>query len=275
MGVRLGTGVLVVMLAVAAGGCGSSSTSHTSALASSSQASPAAPDTAATSPTAPASTTASRTTAKPPSKPTTRTTPPTSTTRTTSTTHSTSTTATTAQARVRTAPPPTPSGTPAAPDGLSQTTGYGTYELCASACSGSVPTALRRPLALPHGSATSCPTSQGRGPVKPVGSAQLAVTPFIGSSWRGARVTWSSAPSYTGPVLIRGRQLGGAGAVGFGEGRVPYDELQLLARGMGAPRAPGGGREWLSSTRVRSPGCYAYQVDGTSFSSVIVFRAVG
>ncbi len=88
-------------------------------------------------------------------------------------------------------------------------------------------------------------------------------------------MTWSSAPSYTGPVLIRGRQLGGPGAVGFGEGRVPYDELQLLAQGMSAPRGPGGGREWLSFTRVRSPGCYAYQVDGTSFSTVVVFRAGG
>jgi hypothetical protein len=26
---------------------------------------------------------------------------------------------------------------------------------------------------------------------------------------------------------------------------------------------------------VRSAGCYAYQVDGTSFSEVVVFRAVG
>jgi hypothetical protein len=99
------------------------------------------------------------------------------------------------------------------------------------------------------------------------------LTPFIGSLWRAAQVTWSSAPSYTGPVLIRGAELGGTGAVGFGEGRVPYDELQLLAPGMGASRPPGGGREWLSFTRVRRPGCYAYQVDGTSFSTVIVFHA--
>lgn len=28
-----------------------------------------------------------------------------------------------------------------------------------------------------------------------------------------------------------------------------------------------------STTRVRAPGCYAYQVDGTTFSSVIVFGA--
>lgn len=88
-------------------------------------------------------------------------------------------------------------------------------------------------------------------------------------------MTWTAAGSYTGPVLIRGRQLGGSGAVGFGEGHVPYDELQLRAAGTGAPRPPGGGRAWLSITRVRSPGCYAYQIDGTSFSSVIVFRAIG
>jgi hypothetical protein len=106
-----------------------------------------------------------------------------------------------------------------------------------------------------------------------VGSGQLALTPFIGSSWRGARVTWEATAAYRGPVLIRGRRVDGAGALGFGEGHVPYDELQLLASGMGPPAPPGGGRAWLSLTRVRSAGCYAYEVDGTSFSSVIVFRA--
>jgi hypothetical protein len=37
---------------------------------------------------------------------------------------------------------------------------------------------------------------------------------------------------------------------------------------MGAPLGV-----WPSFTRVRKPGCYAYEVDGTSFSEVIVFRA--
>jgi hypothetical protein len=70
-------------------------------------------------------------------------------------------------------------------------------------------------------------------------------------------------------VLIRGRQLGGSHAVGFGEGHIPNDELQLLS----APSSAAGAREWPSFTRVRGSGCYAYQVDGTSFSTVIVFRA--
>jgi hypothetical protein len=164
------------------------------------------------------------------------------------------------------APPPTPSGTPAAPAGLSQTTGYGTYELCSGTCSGAVPASLRRPLHIPH----SC-TVGGSTPVKPLGGSPLVIQPFISTAWSGARVTWRAAASYKGPILIRGRQVGGSGAVGFGEGHTPYDELQLLDAGQGAPS--GSGRAWLTFTRVKGPGCYAYQVDGTSFSDVIVFRA--
>lgn len=174
---------------------------------------------------------------------------------------------------VATAPPPTPAGTPSPPDGLRATTGYGSYDLCASGCSGAVPASLRRPLHLPNGSDANCPASAAGGPVTQLGGARLATTSFIGSQWSGARVQWTAGAAYGGPVLIRGRQLGGSGAVGFGEGHVPVDELQLRASGMNAPPPPAGGRSWLTFTRVRGPGCYAYQVDGTSFSSVIVFKA--
>jgi hypothetical protein len=109
--------------------------------------------------------------------------------------------------------------------------------------------------------------------VAPQGGADLRLTHFIGSAWNGARVTWIAQPSYKGPVLIRGARTDSGGAVGFGEGHVPLDELQLLASGQQAPPPPPGGRSWLSFTRVRAPGCYAYQVDGTSFSRVIAFRA--
>jgi hypothetical protein len=96
------------------------------------------------------------------------------------------------------------------------------------------------------------------------GGSTLVAHSFIGSPWSGARVTWTAASSYAGPILIRGRQLDGPSAVGFGEGHVPYDELQF---------PPGGTRQWPTFTRIRAPGCYAYQVDGTSFSTVIVFKA--
>jgi hypothetical protein len=102
-------------------------------------------------------------------------------------------------------------------------------------------------------------------------TSALPLTSFVNSAWAGGRVTWVAASSYTGPVLIRAGQVGGSGAVGFGEGNVPVNELQLLS----AAESSGGVREWPSFTRVLTPGCYAYQVDGTTFSEVIVFRATG
>ena len=90
--------------------------------------------------------------------------------------------------------------------------------------------------------------------------------PFIGSKWDAGRVTWTASADFTGPILIRGAAAGGSGgAVGFGEGRVPYDELQLYA-------SPGKAHQWPSFTRVRGPGCYAYQVDTASGSAVIAFN---
>ncbi len=178
----------------------------------------------------------------------------------------------TSASSTRTAPPPTPAGTPPAPAGLARTAGYGTYELCSGTCAGSVPASIRRQLHLPRLSRGACPVTTGGGPVTPAPAMRLASERLIGSSWLGARVTWTASPRYTGPVLIRGRRLGGSGAVGFGEGRVPYDELQLHSTGQGAAPGPAGGRAWLSFTRIKSPGCYAYQIDGTSFSTVMVFR---
>jgi hypothetical protein len=103
----------------------------------------------------------------------------------------------------------------------------------------------------------------------------FAITSFTGSAWNGGRVTWVADPSYTGPVLIRGGQVGGAGAVGFGEGHVPVDELQLLTTAASSSGEPSGAREWPSFTRMASAGCYAYQVDGSGFSEVITFQATG
>jgi hypothetical protein len=56
--------------------------------------------------------------------------------------------------------------------------------------------------------------------------------------------------------------------------------LPTLAPGAPCPGAKQVGiyrRQWRSAgtyTRVRAAGCYAYQIDGTTFSRVVVFRAV-
>lgn len=163
----------------------------------------------------------------------------------------------------------------APPDGLRPAAGYASYDACTSGCSGSVPGSIRRPLRIP----SSCQASSshriagmsvlGSAPVGPAQPGTLPVSSFIGSAWLGGRVTWVAAPSYSGPILVRGRQIGGSHAVGYGEGHVPVDELQLLA----PVQRSGGARQWPSFSRVLVRGCYAYQVDGTTFSSVIVFRA--
>jgi hypothetical protein len=167
-------------------------------------------------------------------------------------------------------------GLPAAPDGLVQTTGYATYERCAGTCTGSVPASLRRPLHLPSDDGGPCPiTISPPGPASPrLLPAGVGFTMVNGSDWPAAPVTWAVSGSYTGPLLIRGRLLGSGDALGFGTGTIPYDELQLLDAGRGAPRIQGGGRAWVTDVRVRASGCYAYQVDGTNFSEVVVFRAI-
>jgi hypothetical protein len=120
--------------------------------------------------------------------------------------------------------------------------------------------------------------AQGGGPVHAVGgfpALQFIYPPvpeqvWYGSEWSGNKVLWIGRPGYRGPILIRGRQLDGPHGLRFEGGLHPARELRL----------PGGGgtqdgwRQWPSYTRVRAAGCYAWQVDGLTFSRVIVFRAV-
>ena len=93
-----------------------------------------------------------------------------------------------------------------------------------------------------------------------------------GSLWSGQKVPWLRAPRYRGPVLIRGRQLDGPYHLRFGLARIPPTELRISGWGRAAD-APGWGF-LASTTRLRAPGCYGYQIDGLTFSRVIVFQAV-
>ena len=79
------------------------------------------------------------------------------------------------------------------------------------------------------------------------------------------KVLWFVHPRSAGPVLIRGRRLDGPGLVRFDRGKLPAAELRI----------PAGTEERPSFTRLRSAGCYGYQIDGASFSRIVVFRATG
>jgi hypothetical protein len=145
-----------------------------------------------------------------------------------------------------------------------------------------IPRRIRRPLHLPKlARGAQCPVSPrrvvnpeygaglGSGPAYPAGFDATSTLHYRGASfprpWTGNKVLWYVDPAYAGPVLVRGHQLDGKWWIGFERGRRPVSQLRLA-----------GGTTWRgfpSYTRIRASGCYAYQIDGSTFSRVIVFRA--
>jgi hypothetical protein len=159
---------------------------------------------------------------------------------------------------------------------------------------------LRRPLHLPRLAAGgACPVSRvdervdwsrakfpgspgiGRGPVYPglgFTDGVLTATPDtqFGGPWAVQKVFWYVLSSYRGRALIRGRRLDGPQRLGFNGRRLPARELRI-DRGVsvGWDSHPPGSRGIPSDVRVRTSGCYGVQIDGSSFSRVVVFRADG
>ena len=142
-------------------------------------------------------------------------------------------------------------------------------------------TPLRRPLRVPTlGHGPTCPVTgratgvdfgkfgvargYGPGPAYPIGYARGTIAiAWHGGLWGVQKVLWFVHPRYHGPVLVRGVQLDGANRVRFERGALPPAELRL----------PEGTRTRPSFVRIRTPGCYAFQIDGLTFSRSIVFRA--
>jgi hypothetical protein len=119
----------------------------------------------------------------------------------------------------------------------------------------------------------------GSGPLYAASFGETGGISYRGSreegGWYYVKVLWLADPTYRGPVLIRGKQLDGPHVLRFGEGPHPTAELQLPpGDGRAATTAPGWSN-WPTYTRVRAPGCYAYQVDGLDFSEIIVVPAQG
>ncbi len=88
--------------------------------------------------------------------------------------------------------------------------------------------------------------------------------------WGGAKVLWFVNPSYQGFVLVRGHQVDGPHEIRFDtSSSQPLMHQLMIDTSLGGSPWPNGG----GYTRLQAPGCYAYQVDGTTFSYVIVFQA--
>ncbi|GBD16549.1 hypothetical protein HRbin26_01447 [bacterium HR26] len=152
--------------------------------------------------------------------------------------------------------------------------------------------ALRqRPLRLPELSADGeCPRSPwafglaiGEGPVYlPIGPDGVVNLggPLVAEQEDGTyrfKSSWFVSPDYSGPLLIRGRQLDGSSTLRLAsEGSSEAtDELFLPPAIEGqATRDEAGWTSWPTAITLSGPGCYAIQVDGADFQQVIVFQAI-
>ena len=130
---------------------------------------------------------------------------------------------------------------------------------------------LERPVRLPRlRRGAHCPTSRVASAAPGVGATlgQGPAYPVLVDVRAGANKTlWAVSPRYRGALLIRGGRLDGRGALRFWPARA----RRLWWRGLW----PEESRRWrygAGATIVPRPGCYAFQVDGTTFSRRIVFE---
>jgi hypothetical protein len=88
--------------------------------------------------------------------------------------------------------------------------------------------------------------------------------------WVGQKSPWLIAPGYRGAALIRGARIDARGGMRLAVGSNQRLKGLRLAAGSGVQ--PSGWRVQPASAYVRRPGCYAYQIDGTTFSEHVVIR---
>jgi hypothetical protein len=120
----------------------------------------------------------------------------------------------------------------------------------------------------------------GDGPLYPIGPWKQGIYNYAGvavssDGWYYLKVLWAAQPDFQGQALIRGHQLDGPNELRFSEGTNSPAEPELHFVADGSTANSSGWNSTATYTRVRSPGCYAYQVDSANSSEVIIFQAVG
>lgn len=81
---------------------------------------------------------------------------------------------------------------------------------------------------------------------------------------------WAVDEAVRGSVLVRGHQLDGPNKSSVRRPRSSRPALEPTS-----DAAPGGWRGYPSYTRLRAPGCYAYQIDTASGTKRAIFLAEG
>jgi hypothetical protein len=97
-----------------------------------------------------------------------------------------------------------------------------------------------------------------------VGRPTVGFHPAHFGSWLALKTHFFSYPRYHGPVLVRARPLGVHQEIRIGA--TPSEAAPLVMP------AGTGWREQPYFTFVKTPGCYGWQIDGSTFSYVVVVR---
>jgi len=133
-----------------------------------------------------------------------------------------------------------------------------------------------QPLKLPNlQPGSTCPVSTQQDFANPPGNKLPGYGFGPGPVFLSGQIQWFSgvyalimvSPAYSGKVVVRGHQLDGTNGMPFrgqqGDGNI------TIAQG-----SPG---QWRQSDAVVSgaPGCYGLEVDGDTFSEIIVFSVTG
>jgi hypothetical protein len=152
---------------------------------------------------------------------------------------------------------------------------------------------LARPLALPSvAPGHRCPVTPaqdhspvaqpadargpGPGPLYPItfylgedATLHLEDTPRGQDGLYALKVVWASTPGkYEGPVIVRVDRTDGVG-----RGYVDLTYEPDASRGSAVLFVVGDtAADWPAFTHVSGPGCYAYQLDGRTFTQAIIFR---
>jgi hypothetical protein len=101
------------------------------------------------------------------------------------------------------------------------------------------------------------------------GTVELAPSDVKG--WYGIKTHWVIEPAYSGWVVIRAEQLGSSTPV-----------AALAAGGIGpviiapgaTPNTFRGWRQQPSGTYVKGPGCFGFQIDGSTFQEHLFLKGV-
>jgi hypothetical protein len=110
----------------------------------------------------------------------------------------------------------------------------------------------------------------GRGPAFPVLGRRARPSlrdDIVRNGWHLHKTLWAIAPAYRGPLVVRGGRIDAPGPIRFG------NRLTSYMHWAGDWPHTSDWRYVPTTTALRGPGCYAFQIDGADFSRVVVFEA--